>query len=400
MADAQALSAQAGGAQRDGRLRDIEVAARLYQQELHQNRLAFDERRVAQITADTDLTDREPITDGPLREAILLNNPFDLVFIGDEVPAEQGHSDTETQGVDEAYHTEETPQPEAPESEEEKPQPDIPCSNCTDNFFDEGLSTATCGHRYCGDCIRETFTRAFRDEELFPPRCCRQVIPLEAVSAFLTEEIESTFGHKTVEYSTKYRVYCSATGCETFLTPEMTIREGAAQCSTCQAITCTLCKGPSHEGDCPVDEDMRQLEVLAEGEGWTRCPECRRMVDLIQGCYHMSCPCKTQFCYLCAAFPWKACECPQWDEDRLMERAQEVVEIQNRGNRVAGPPALNAVLTVAENIAGRHNCQHTRFVSQRGENQCSMCQDTMPEFIYSCVNCHTLLCRRCRRNRL
>lgn len=287
MADAQALSAQSGGAQRDGRLRDIEVAARLYQQELHRNSRALEDRRVAETTVDTDLTHLEPITDGLLREAILLNNPFDLVFIGDEVPVEQDHDDMGNPSSGEFVATEEASQPET-EPEEEKPQPDIACSLCTDHFFDEDLATATCGHRYCGECIREVFNRAFKDEELFPPRCCRQAIPLEAVRDFLTEDIESTFGDKTVEYGTKYRVYCSAAGCETFLTPAMTIREGAAQCSTCQAITCTLCKGPVHDGDCPVDEEMRQLDALAEGEGWTRCPECRRMVELVQGCYHMS----------------------------------------------------------------------------------------------------------------
>ena len=287
MADAQALSAQSGGAQRDGRLRDIEVAARLYQQELYRNSRALEDRRVAETAADTDFAHREPITDGPLREAILLNNPFDLAFIGDEATAEQDHDDIETPGVGESVAMEEASQPET-EPEEEKPQPDIACSLCTDHFFDEDLATATCGHRYCGECIREVFSRAFKDEELFPPRCCRQAIPLEAVREFLTEDIESTFADKTVEYGTKYRVYCSAAGCETFMTPAMTIRDGTAQCSTCQAITCTLCKGPTHDGDCPVDEEMRQLEALAEGEGWTSCPECRRMVELVQGCYHMS----------------------------------------------------------------------------------------------------------------
>lgn len=46
------------------------------------------------------------------------------------------------------------------------------------------------------------------------------------------------------------------------------------------------------------------------------------MIELTTGCFHMTCRCKTQFCYLCSS-PWKTCQCPRWDEQRLVTRAEE-----------------------------------------------------------------------------
>ena len=37
------------------------------------------------------------------------------------------------------------------------------------------------------------------------------------------------------------------------------------------------------------------------------------MIELNHGCFHMTCRCKTQFCYRCGA-QWKTCSCPQWEE--------------------------------------------------------------------------------------
>ena len=36
-----------------------------------------------------------------------------------------------------------------------------------------------CGHEYCHECLQEFFIQSYRDESLFPPRCCRQTIPID-----------------------------------------------------------------------------------------------------------------------------------------------------------------------------------------------------------------------------
>jgi len=83
-----------------------------------------------------------------------------------------------------------------------------------------------------------------------------------------------------------------------------------------------------------------------------------------------------------------------------MGRAAEAVNAQNGGARAAQRPVLRVVLQMAEQLAGRHNCQHTRFRSLPGNHECQMCHERMSEWVYDCRQCHLQVCRNCRRNRL
>ena len=50
----------------------------------------------------------------------------------------------------------------------------------------------------------------------------------------------------------------------------------------------------------------------------------------------MTCRCRTEFCYLCHA-RWKTCQCPQWDERRLLAAAEERVDAElGMGQELAG----------------------------------------------------------------
>jgi len=70
---------------------------------------------------------------------------------------------------------------------------------------------------------------------------------------------------------------------------------------------------------------MDVLMGAAESNRWQRCYGCRRVVELRSGCNHMTCMCKSQFCYVCG-MKWKTCNCDQWDEERLIERAENLVD--------------------------------------------------------------------------
>ncbi|KAE9368753.1 hypothetical protein N431DRAFT_63747 [Stipitochalara longipes BDJ] len=273
------------------------------------------------------------------------------------------------------------------------------CTSCMEMVDFSHVVIIPCGHEYCQDCLQDLFNRSFIEEELFPPRCCKQPIPLESIQTVLKPEMEQLYHSKKVEFESKDRTYCSNTECLTFLPPDG-VKDGVAECLICQTRTCTLCKTSSHEGDCPEDENGRLLEELAAQEGWQSCPGCHRLVELTIGCYHMICLCRVHFCYLCQATPWKSCECPQWDDERLYDRAAEAVNAQNGGARAAQPPALLDIHRMADQLEGRHNCQHTHFRSLRGTHECQMCHESMPEWVYDCQQCHLQLCRRCRRNRL
>ncbi|KIM77724.1 hypothetical protein PILCRDRAFT_613582 [Piloderma croceum F 1598] len=199
-----------------------------------------------------------------------------------------------------------------------------------------GQIRAPCGHYYDIACVTDLFQSATRDESLFPPRCCRQPILFMTVRQHLTPDLIVLFTEKEKEFATLKRVYCAKPSCSQFLGPQSrSIFGNVMTCPApgCLTRTCRSCKSKVAFGDphskCKVDEMDQQILALGKDAGWARCPGCAQMIELQMGCYHMTCRCKTEFCYLCTA-RWKTCTCTQWDERRLVAAAEERVDLQYR----------------------------------------------------------------------
>ena len=202
---------------------------------------------------------------------------------------------------------------------------------CQDPIFEVEIR-APCGHFYDIGCITDLFQSATRDESLYPPRCCRQNIPLHQVSPHLKKALLTEFELKAQEFGTLKRVYCATPACSRFLGP---LYEGffgkvfTCTSPTCTTATCGKCRG-RYEGlnhRCTPDVDTERVLKLSHASGWSRCPGCTQMIELDIGCNHMTCRCKTEFCYLCCAL-WKTCPCSQWDEDRLLAAAEQRADAQ------------------------------------------------------------------------
>ncbi|KZT10448.1 uncharacterized protein LAESUDRAFT_721807 [Laetiporus sulphureus 93-53] len=202
------------------------------------------------------------------------------------------------------------------------------CVICTDPIYGIEIR-AHCGDYYDKACMLELFEAATKDESLFPPRCCRQEIMLADVSPYMTSDLLRRFNEKMKEFSTLKRVYCANPSCSRFLgeqiessfwyffTPTYKCPE-----SGCGTQTCTRCKAKfTRMHSCNNDEKDREVLDLGRTEGWARCPGCEQLIELNHGCFHMTCRCKTEFCYVCRA-KWKTCGCPQWDERRLLAAAE------------------------------------------------------------------------------
>ncbi|KAI9154766.1 hypothetical protein HJFPF1_07323 [Paramyrothecium foliicola] len=298
-----------------------------------------------------------------------------------------------------------------------RPQTKTSCTCCMDEHSSHDVVQLPCEHIYCRACIVQLFTDVLTDESLFPPRCCKQPIPIDTAKVLLPPQLLGQFKAKEMEYSTPNRTYCHVPTCSTFI-PEQFTRHDQGTCPRCKSTTCLVCKGPPHQGkDCPQDPATQQVLALAKEKGWSRCRSCHRLVELMHGCNHISrsikssrsllvtnhghaaCRCRAQFCYECAA-PWKTCQCKQWDEARLVLRTEQLI---NRGHRgVANMTERRRRLLrqqQAEHLRENHECQHGVWTSISGEHTCETCHDTLPEFIYECVACRVQVCRRCRLNR-
>ena len=254
-----------------------------------------------------------------------------------------------------------------------------------------------------------------------PPRCCRIPVPDVLVIPHLSPKSAALFLAKCREHKTSNRLYCPGATCSEFL--------GSAQderldirCHKCSKLVCAACKSFAHPLDipCKLETDSQEVLDLAETEGWKRCPGCSHMVELGLGCYHMTCLCRTEFCYVCRA-PWKTCTCPQWDEGRLMAAAEHQIENQVE-NRIAYEPNFvvrdreRLVLRAAERLRNNHECQHPGWTLLQGGSQCESCHNFLDRYILvsavstvrvsakfgiqCCNSCQMRACVRCQRNRL
>ncbi|XP_014551360.1 hypothetical protein COCVIDRAFT_55488, partial [Bipolaris victoriae FI3] len=169
-------------------------------------------------------------------------------------------------------------------------------------------STEDSAHAYCRTCLSDLFHTSLADTTLFPPRCCGKSLPMPLCKQLCPPSLMAEYEDKQMELTTPNPVYCSNRSCAKFIKP-CNITADIAVCQTCQKETCAICRNPRHNGVCPKDPSVQALIEVATKEEWQQCPNCRTLVELTVGCYHMRCRCGTEFCYICAK-PWKTCPYP------------------------------------------------------------------------------------------
>ncbi|KAF1977027.1 hypothetical protein BU23DRAFT_662342 [Bimuria novae-zelandiae CBS 107.79] len=282
---------------------------------------------------------------------------------------------------------------------------EVQCIACRDSLSSGLAITIPCGDKYCPDCLKQRFVLAIKDETLMPVRCHKQPIPLPLVSRHLSAEELRAFELADLEFSTENKIYCNNRECGHFIPPGQ-IEPGTnkASCEHCDAVTCGTCKNRYHKDEnCPDDPDLRETRELASNMGWQTCYRCGSLVILRSGCYHMTCRCHAEFCYLCGT-EWKGCQCRQADYDRMLERAEEIVD----RDAVVDLPIVERrrrVQQVQQQIMQNHECEHTgRFRRVEGGGRrgfrCEMCGNRHWRFILQCRHCPIQLCHECRCNRI
>lgn len=314
--DIQTLAERTKGKQKEGSLSDGDLALELYLEDLNLFDLSHHDHQIAcsiatavvddcfllgdalnvdlQVTADRELALRLEHTsdDSPI------NAEHGIIISKEEQLDSETQAKLQARMFAEMFGMRNPPwktadQPVAESSKwaaSRKPahlHDSIRCVACHDNapWFD--TVTAPCGDVYCADCLSTLFESSMTDESLYPPRCCREPILFAQVKAFLSPTVAKAFAGKQVELDTKNRTYCWVPSCVSFIPPSA-IGGDAGTCPSCTRSTCFICKAAAHPGDCPEDEQLQELLDTANQEGWQRCYQCARMVELELGCNHMT----------------------------------------------------------------------------------------------------------------
>lgn len=210
------------------------------------------------------------------------------------------------------------------------------CICCREDFSKNlSLQTLPCGHTYCSKCLGVMINQSSTDESKMPPRCCTQPIPGPIIRAVLTAHEQHVFLKAVHQFSTPWeqRLFCPSPDCGEFIPPRKIDPRHpfSAECRKCRAWVCVMCKRDAHPlgKDCPEDEELDAVLRMGEKSGWRRCYKCRNLVELAQGCTHMTCRCKAQFCYICGAVWDRTVGCPnvcngeeELERRRVEERAR------------------------------------------------------------------------------
>lgn len=190
------------------------------------------------------------------------------------------------------------------------------CSICCEDKQSPMMITMKCSHKFCSHCMK-TYVDGKVQSSQVPIRCpqprCKYYISSPECKSFLTvisyESLERALAEANINHSD--RIYCPYPNCSVLLDPHecMTARASSSssqsdnntcvECPVCQRFICVDCGVPWHSSmscyefqNLPVEErDAADLTLhrLAQNKRWKRCQQCRRMIELTQGCYHMTC---------------------------------------------------------------------------------------------------------------
>ncbi|KAJ7949949.1 RBR-type E3 ubiquitin transferase [Quillaja saponaria] len=217
------------------------------------------------------------------------------------------------------------------------------------------IVTMKCSHKFCSHCMKTYVSGKVQCSQV-PIRCpqprCKYFISTTECSSFLpfTSFVSMEKALEEANILNSDKIYCPFPNCSVLLDPRECLSarassssqsdNGCVECPVCQRFICMDCGVPWHSSmsceayqSLPLEErDSADITLhrLAQNKRWMRCQQCRRMIELSQGCYHMTCWCGHEFCYSCGAeyrVGQQTCQCAFWDEDNsedlLTHSAQE-----------------------------------------------------------------------------
>ncbi|KAM0923493.1 hypothetical protein ACQ4PT_005512 [Festuca glaucescens] len=192
------------------------------------------------------------------------------------------------------------------------------CKICMDAVppSDAHRASSGCAHAFCTACLGGYIGAKIQDriaDVKCPEERCAGVLDPALCQDMLPREVFDRWGAALCESMMlgAKRTYCPFKDCSAMMVVDDGDDGNVAQseCQVCRRLFCARCGVPWHAGaDCAAykklgkgdrgREDMMLLE-MAKGKKWKRCPKCQFFVEKTEGCLHITCRCKFEFCYGC-----------------------------------------------------------------------------------------------------
>lgn len=188
------------------------------------------------------------------------------------------------------------------------------CSICLEDTDAELMfSVDDCLHRYCFSCMKQHVEVKLLHGIV--PKCphdgCKSQLKIDSCEKFLTPKLIGIMGQRLKEDSIPVtdKVYCPYPRCSALMSKKEAleyanassigaVQSGARKCMTCNGLFCINCKVPWHakmtcwqylsSNPHPWTEDAK-LKSLATRNLWRQCVKCNHLIELADGCYHITC---------------------------------------------------------------------------------------------------------------
>ncbi|KAK2458361.1 E3 ubiquitin-protein ligase RNF144A [Trifolium repens] len=191
------------------------------------------------------------------------------------------------------------------------------CEICTEaKRTNEMFRNQRCYHSFCSECVVKQVSTKIQDNITnvsCPGLNCKGLLELESCRSLLPKELIDRWDDALSEalLLTVPKFYCPFKDCSAMLLTENEgvgdIRE--SECPFCHRLFCARCLVTWHPGvGCEEYQKLNPnergredllLRELAKKKKWKRCPRCRHYIEKRDGCLHMTCRCKFEFCYAC-----------------------------------------------------------------------------------------------------
>jgi hypothetical protein len=207
------------------------------------------------------------------------------------------------------------------EEEEEKNKPE--CTICFDTINYSDIIPLTCGHIYHPYCILP-YIKSKVEDKVFPITCPDPKCGIEFSDAELKIFCDRDLYDKMVEFQFKLFVeqnndmfnQCPTADCPFIFQWDGDKENQRFDCKICNKQYCIMCRVEWHEGmTCSEYRELngyppedRLFYKFIKGTPFKQCPKCKFWVEKSEGCDHMTCRCKFQFCYICGG-TYQACAC-------------------------------------------------------------------------------------------